>query len=292
MRKSPTVIGYLIVFTGALAFAGNNVLAVFTFESGITPLTLVAWRMVFAFIALGLIIKIFGLAIHLPRRERNAALGLGILNGSIAFCLMSAFNHIAVGLAVLVFYFYPILTGIGAWLSGQEKLNIGVVIGLFGGFSGLAIALDFAGNSANSTGILFASLAAVLMALTALLSARILKTDNAQSVTLHIHLSGSVIFVIISLVVGDFSLPQTNLGWVGFISVAVLYTIAVATFFAGIAHIGPVRASLVMNLEPVGSIILGFILLGQVLSPQHILGAVIVIAAVTTVKWFGHNKKA
>ena len=47
-----------------------------------------------------------------------------------------------------------------------------------------------------------------------------------------------------------------------------------------------------MNLEPVGSIVLGFILLGQVLSPQQILGAVIVIAAVTTVKWFGHNKKA
>ena len=77
----------------------------------------------------------------------------------MAFCLMSAFDHVAVGLAVLVFYLYPLLTGVGAWLTRQEALNKGLIISLIGGFVGLAFAIEITGNSANTTGIpLLASL--------------------------------------------------------------------------------------------------------------------------------------
>ena len=109
MSKSAPFVGYVIVIVGALAFAGNNVFAVFTYEAGTTPLTLITGRMVFTFAALWLIMKIVGSSILLPKKERNAALGLGVLNGIMAFCLMSAFDHVAVGLAVLVFYIYPLL---------------------------------------------------------------------------------------------------------------------------------------------------------------------------------------
>jgi drug/metabolite transporter (DMT)-like permease len=99
-------------------------------------------------------------------------------------------------------------------------------------------------------------------------------------------------FVVISLIVGDFSLPQTDRGWVGIIAVPVFYTIAVATFFAGIAWIGGVRTSLVMNLEPIASIALGSILLSQFLSDRQLIGAALVIAAVTAVKWLNGKKTA
>jgi drug/metabolite transporter (DMT)-like permease len=72
----------------------------------------------------------------------------------------------------------------------------------------------------------------------------------------------------------------------------VFYTIAVASFFAGIAMIGGVRTSLVMNLEPIASIALGFILLSQVLSERQLLGAALVILAVTAVKWLSGKKAA
>lgn len=291
MNQPSAAIGYIIVIISALAFAGNNALAVLSYEAGTTPLTLITGRMIFTLIALFLIMKFSGLAIPLPKRERYAALGLGVLNGTMAFCLMSAFNHVAVGLAVLVFYLYPVLTGIGAWATGQERLNAGLVVGLVGGFAGLALALEITGESANALGVGLAAIASVLMAATALLSARVLKTDNARSVTLHMHISAAALFVLVSVVLGDLSLPQTTRGWVGYIGVPLFYTVAVATLFAGIAHIGAVRTSLVMNLEPVASIVLGFILLGQVLTPRQLLGAAIVIGAVTAIKWLGGKKK-
>ena len=290
MKTSPAAIGFIIVIVSALAFAGNNVFAVMSYESGATPLTLITARMIFTLIALTLIMKLCGAAIPLPPRERKAALGLGLLNGTMAFCLMSAFDHVAVGLAILVFYLYPVFTALGAWLTGQEKLNAGLIVGLGGGFIGLALALEITGQSANAIGVGLAGFASVLMAATALLSARVLKTDNARSITLHMHISASILFIILILICVQIDLPTTMRGWVGFAGVPLFYTVAIVTFFAGIAHIGAVRASLVMNLEPVASIAIGFILLGQVLSPRQLLGATIVICAVTAIKWLGAKK--
>ncbi len=91
-------------------------------------------------------------------------------------------------------------------------------------------------------------------------------------------------FVVISLIIGDFSLPQTDRGWSGIIAVPVFYTIAVATFFAGIAWIGGVRTSLVINLDPIASIAPGSIPLSQYLSNRQLIDALLVIAAVTAVR--------
>lgn len=292
MNERSPVIGYIIVITAALAFAGNNAFAVLSYEGGTTPLTLITIRNLFTLIALTALMLMARRTIALPRRERNAALGLGLLNSTMAFCLMSAFDHIAVGLAVLIFYLYPVFTGLGAWLMRQETLNRGIVIGLVGSFAGLALALGGAGATASILGMALAGAAALLMTGVILLSARVLQTDNARSVTLHMHISGALIFVVISLIAGDFSLPETSRGWVGVIAVPVFYTIAVASFFAGIAWVGGVRTSLVMNLEPVASIALGFVLLGQLLSPRQLVGAALVIAAVTAVKWLSGKKSA
>lgn len=289
--RSP-VIGYILVIVAALAFAGNNAFAVLTYEGGMTPLTLITVRMIFTLVALTVLMKIAGRAIPLPPRERNAALGLGLLNATMAFCLMSAFDHIAVGLAILIFYLYPVFTALGAWLTRQETLNRGILIGLVGSFAGLALALGDTGEAASMVGMALAACAALLMTGVILLSARVLQTDNVRAVTLHMHISGALMFVVISVIAGDFSLPHTDQGWVGLVAVPVFYTIAVATFFAGIAWIGGVRTSLVMNLEPIASISLGFILLGQVLTEQQLVGAALVIAAVTAVKWLSGKKSS
>ena len=46
-----------------------------------------------------------------------------------------------------------------------------------------------------------------------------------------------------------------------------------------------------MNLEPVASIVVGFVILGQLFTPRQLIGAAIVIASVTAVKWIGGKKK-
>ncbi len=284
--------GYILILTGALCFAGNNAFAVMSYQGGATPLTLITVRMIFALIALAILMRLTAAPIRLPKRERIAALGLGVLNGTMAFCLISSFEHVAIALAILVFYLYPMLTGIGAWLTGQEKLSPGLIVGLVGGFAGLALALDIRAGVADGLGLGLglAFAAAILMTAVALFGARLMRTANSRAVTLHLHISAATLFLAASLAYGDWSFPTGARGWTGFGAVALCYTVAIATFFAGMARIGAVRASLLMNLEPVASIGLGVVLLGQFLDLHQLAGAALVSLSVTAVKWQGARR--
>ena len=206
---SPAVAGYAIVITSAVAFACNNAFAVLAFNGGATPLTTVTVRNVIALAVLALLLKASRGRIALPRRERWTAMGIGVLTGGVAFCLMSAFDLIAVGLAVLIFYLYPIITGLGAWATGQEKLGRGLIAGLVGGFAGLALALEFAGADGSGPGLALAAAAALFMATVVLVSARVLDSGNSRAVTVHMHISASVIFIALSLATGEFA-PAEN----------------------------------------------------------------------------------
>ena len=283
--QQPPVAGYIIALVAALAFAAQNAFAGLSLEGGAAPLTLVTVRTVFTLCILAALLKITGGELTLPRRDRYAAMGLGILNGIMAFCLMSSFDHIAVGLTILIFYLYPVLTGILSWATGLDRLDRGVVLGLIGGFAGLSLALEFSGDAESALGMALAGAAAVMMAVTIVLSTRVLRSDNSRTVTLYMHVSSASMFVILFAATGDTSLPATSEGWTGAVGVLIFYTVAITTFFASIARIGGVRTSLVMNIEPIASIGLGFALLGQALTPRQLVGAAIVLAAVTAVKW-------
>ena len=209
----------------------------------------------------------------------------------MAYCLLSAFDKIQVGLAILVFYFYPLLTGLYAWITGQEQLTRGLLLGLIGGFAGLVIALEVTANISNLFGLLFAAAASILMAANALLSSRILTPQNSMSVTLHMHIASALIFVIAFIIVGDADFPQNTWGWMSYFGVPFFYMIGVTAFFYGISCIGAVRASVIMNLEPIGSIALGFIVLGQILSPSQLIGATCVIVSLIGIKVLDGGRK-
>jgi drug/metabolite transporter (DMT)-like permease len=59
--------------------------------------------------------------------------------------------------------------------------------------------------------------------------------------------------------------------------------IAYIAFFAGLRIIGPVRASVLMNSEPIYTILLAAIMLGEELSHLQVLGAGLVVGGIIMV---------
>jgi drug/metabolite transporter (DMT)-like permease len=55
-------------------------------------------------------------------------------------------------------------------------------------------------------------------------------------------------------------------------------------YFAGLRHLDPTRAIIVSCLEPVFSIIIAVLVLGETLSPIQILGVVLVLAAILIIQ--------
>ena len=86
--------------------------------------------------------------------------------------------------------------------------------------------------------------------------------------------------MVIDIFVGDSPLPRTPLGYAAFFGVGAFYSFSIIGFFIAVSWIGSVRTSLLMNFEPVASMFLGIIVLGQVLEPSQYLGAALVVGAI------------
>jgi drug/metabolite transporter (DMT)-like permease len=78
---------------------------------------------------------------------------------------------------------------------------------------------------------------------------------------------------------GEFALPQTALGWVGFIASSVVYGFAMIAFFIAVSMIGPVRTSLLSYADAVISAGLGVVVLGQALTLVQVVGIALVVVA-------------
>jgi drug/metabolite transporter (DMT)-like permease len=98
-------------------------------------------------------------------------------------------------------------------------------------------------------------------------------------VTLYIAAVSAVVLIGLCAAHGEFVLPQTGFGWLGFLGTAIFYAFAMIAFFIAISMIGPTRASLLSYAEPVVSAGLGVTLLGETLPPIQISGIALVITA-------------
>ena len=76
-------------------------------------------------------------------------------------------------------------------------------------------------------------------------------------------------------------LPQSAAGWAAVAGIALVSTVAAITlFFAGLARIGPTQASTLSTIEPVFTIVLAALLLGERIEMIQAIGGVLILGAV------------
>jgi drug/metabolite transporter (DMT)-like permease len=285
---SRRIIGPLIVLVVAASFACNTALAAFSYQHGAAPLSVLTYRTTLAFLVLSGVLAISRRGAPLPVRLRLACLALGILVAGYSFGLLGAIAHIPVALAVLIFYLYPLFVGIGAWLTGQERMTWSRALQLLVAFAGLGLALDVGGGKLNFQGIALATGAALIFTVLLLINGRILQGRDSRPVSLHMLGMGAALFWVADLTAGEFPLPTTNIGMAAFVGCGLFYSFSIITMFVAVGMIGPLRVALFLNFEPVTSVMLGIVLLGQPMSALQLFGAALVIAAIV---WAGLSKK-
>ncbi len=278
--------GLFLVALSALSYAANSTSSVVAYGGGASPLSLVTFRNAFAVIALYAYLRAVGVPITMAPRDRTVSLALGILLAGYSYCLVEAFDRLPVALAVITFYLYPIFIGVTAYAIGLDRLSWALGSGLVVAFIGLAFALGVTGGGLDPVGIVLAATAAASFSALAIIAAPIIaRCGDPRPLVLYTHVTGTVIMIAATLVVWEYPLPTTARSVVAFFIVPLFYTVASVAFFAAMAIIGTVRTGLVMNLEPLAAIVLGFAVLDQVLSPVQLFGAALVIVAVSAVKW-------
>ncbi|MBV8165984.1 MAG: EamA family transporter [Alphaproteobacteria bacterium] len=265
----------------AACFAGGSALAGLAYRHGTDPLTVSTARTIAAVLVLWSLLKLRGVPIALPPTARRNALLLGSLVAFYAWSLYQAVALMPVALAVLILYLYPLLTGLLLWALGRERVTARGFGALALAFCGLLLALDLRGQEIAWLGIVFALGGAVGFTFQLVLSSALMSRNPAQPVTLHMLGSAAAIYVVACLALQHFYVPHDAVGWTAFGGSVACYIVGAIGLYSAIAILGPFKAALVLNIEPVDSMIFGYLLLGQTMSPVQLLGAACVIAAIT-----------
>jgi drug/metabolite transporter (DMT)-like permease len=72
----------------------------------------------------------------------------------------------------------------------------------------------------------------------------------------------------------------TQAGWLKLLVASLSLATGYVTLFAGLEILGPLKSSMLMNMEPILTIILAAILLGERLSSVQLIGAGLVIVGI------------
>ena len=272
-------VGITVAVAAAAAFALANTSASVAYHGGSNPLTVAATRFLVPTAALVLWLRASGVSLVLPKRDAFVAASLGVLTALYSWALLRSFSSIPFALAVLIFYLFPLMAAVIVAGFGWEKFGWKTGAAIVLAFAGLALALDVRGSHLNTEGVALAVFAALGLAVVIVVSSRVFRAGDARPLTLYMAAAASVLLLILCAASGDFALPQTASGWIGFLAAAAFYGFAMIAFFIAISMIGPVRTSLFSYADAVISAGLGVVVLGQALTPIQIAGIALVILA-------------
>ena len=278
------LLGATLAAAAGIGFAANSTAAKLAYDGGTNPLTFLTLRSVLAAILVLVIILANRRSLRMPLGRRLAAFAIGGILAIYSYGTLGSIQFIPVALAILILYTFPLLTSIYTWVSGRERPTVRSAGALLIAFFGLILALDIRGGALHPAGVGLAAMAAVGLTTVIILNNRLVGEGDSQPITFHMMLSASVVFALVTWIVGDYALPHTPSGWAGFVIGPSAYAAAIVTVFVAISLAGPAPAAMSMNVEPVASLAFGFLILGQALNGLQIFGAALVIAAVLSLR--------
>lgn len=276
----PWIATGLIALT-ASTFALGSTLIRYAYDAGAGTLTIVMTRTTVATVGLALVLGLARAPCRLDRRERWAAPFIGLFMAGYSGAFYMGMEYMPVALTVVTFYTYPLITGLYGWLAGKERFGAAGAVALPLAFFGLVLALDVSGGSFNLVGAAWAMLGALGFSAVLILSGQLLpQRSDTRPRTLVMLATASAACIVVTLASGEIWFPTTALGWSGLIGSALCYAVAMTSILFFAAVLGATRVAVVMNVEPIASLVLTFLILGERLRPMQFVGVLLVVAAI------------
>jgi drug/metabolite transporter (DMT)-like permease len=284
--ESRAALGLAILAVAVPCYALSVIVARSVYEHGGNALACLLVRMGFFAAALLIYFRVVGQSPRLPRRDGIASLALGVLSALQSFAYYKAFEYIPVSLAALLVYTYPPMVAVATRAISREPLTPVTIGALAAAFLGIALVLQVSFGTLHPIGIACGLVAAVGMAVTTLISSRILVRADSRRMTLHIAISAFAIYLGAALATGGTAWPHGASGWVLLALLPMIYLVAALGWYTCLPMLGPMKASLMSNAEPVFTVAFAALLLGEFLSPVQLAGAALIVGAIFAIQLF------
>jgi drug/metabolite transporter (DMT)-like permease len=298
------LLGFLFILASAAGFGSGAVFAKGVYATGVDWVVLMAWRFLIGAGATWL--WILGSSRRradvrrLSRRAVAVGLGLGVLYVGNSGTYYAGLEGVSASLAALIVFVYPALVAvlslrIGRRLEGRRAWTA-LAIALVG--SALTIGGIEAGSAPEPAYLLLVAASPVIYAFWIVLQARLSGErpgrvahdavavdggNTAAAVAGLVSTGAAVCYWIVAIgtarPVGPASVPAA--AWPGIVGIGFLSTfVAILGFVAGSHLIGAAQASLISTIEPVWTVALASVVLGETLTPVQLLGGALILIGV------------
>lgn len=277
--SSQRLLGQLQILLSAIGFGSMAIFARYAYSEGTSTPTLLFLR--FGLAACLLLPWCLYRGLPWPRGKSLLVL---ILMGSLGYAGMSAcyftgLRYANAGTISLLLYLFPAIVLVLSTLLLKEPFTRRRLLATSLALGGLlvTIGLDF---QAQPLGLLLGLASALIYSLYILAGSRL--SDSGHPLTSAcVVVSSAAACYGVWLLLNGMHLPQTAAGWGAIFGIVLLGTVAaLVLFLAGLQHTGATQASLLSTAEPVVTILLAWLFLGESMSLLQIAGGGLILLAV------------
>lgn len=277
--RSRTV-GIVLCCVSALCFGMLGVFGVNILREGTGRTTMIALRFTIATLALWAIVA----AARRPL-GRGRQIWQPLLMGGLAYALEASLYFLSVqtlsaGMAALLLYTMPLFVVLVSVVRGTQVLSPRVLLALVLAVGGVGLTLVGPDVPFSVVGFLAGLGSAVAYTIYYFgMDTLPPHTDRLTASTL-VCTGAAVSMTLAAIVGGEYALPTpVAAGWL--VAMGLICTVAaIALLMVGIQAAGPSTASVVSCVEPIASVLLGALVLGEAFGPPQWLGTLGVVAAV------------
>ncbi len=280
-------IGLSGISFGTIGFFGSRL-----FDAGFTAYQMLFWRFLFASLLLLPLLKGYSIR-HISLKGLLSCLGLGGIFYSLSsFCFFQAIPYIGSGIAMVIFYAFPLIVAFLNWIIDHQKLTpreLLAIVLMIPGVLLLALSNDV---QFDPFGIVLGMGSALFYGIYFYASKRGGEHLPPVWASLMVCVGNMLFFALICWQGNGFNTPQSNGSWGYCVGIALLgTTLPLWLLFVGLKKVPVTKAALISVLEPISTVMIGVIVLDETLSFLQFFGMIIILAAAILVQLKAASKK-
>lgn len=270
-----------------MSFGSAVVFIRYAFQAGMSPITAAFLRFTLAALMIMALLSLSRRWSPISPRRAVTLLSLGMIMYTTAgVTWLTAFSLIPAWLVSLIIAFHPLIVTLGSWLFLRERLHWPQILALLTVLLGSACLFWRPFEGAAWTGIWLMLLNVVVSAAYLLIGQRWTRDLPPLTSTIWLVTGGMLGTLTYGLLFNQLSFGFAPSGWFWISLFAAVSTVlAVSMLWWGINLIGPSRTAILGSFEPVFSIVLAVLLLGERLWPLQVVGGVLILVGMFLVQW-------
>ena len=229
---------------------------------------------------MGALLKVRGVPLQLPAGPRWGALLHAAFLVATSFGYLGSIQVAPLSLAVLILYTMTAWSILLGHYLGMDRLTAGKAVAALLAIVGVGFTVGVDFNRVSVAGLVLALGASVCYALVTTVGKWASSGSDPMMVNLYAGLMGAPLAAGAGLLMGNLVVPPGALALGATIASSALYLLGFSLVLAGLQLTLPSRASITMTLEPLITVLLSVLLVGEPLSTGIAIGGTLILMAV------------